>query len=336
MSHIPYTRGETRIGRHDRQVKHVKSMNADLCGTRVKQAGGPAFGNEFGINNSNSSFKLEGFMKLLQRSLRKSKTAAGAAISRRLEETIESTEYWAKRMPREAVRALHKERLFGIASGGISLLTGLLVWPAFADSSALAVPALVSGLSGLAALTVAAPYISGLSDRSEDSIKLGGAYGAINRELLRAREAGVAESMKNASQLSEIFGQFDCVEERRDFLGIPVRPPMLNAYGVPLGEECERPVRALPIAPRKYTERSVSSARMDRGRTVVVDQDAVATLIYLLANQLASQDKDSTVLHRSFPVQSEIWEEAAPGHHLDSHRQLALPFESSRSSDSGR
>lgn len=277
-------------------------------------------------------------MKPLHRSLRKSQTPTGAATSKRLEETIESTEYWARRMPREAVRLLRRERVYGIAGGVLSLLTGVLVWPACAELSTVAVPALLSGLCGLAALAIAAPYMGGLSDRSEDSIKLSGAYGEMNRELLRAREQAVAGSMEHSVQLPELFGQFDRVEEFRDSLGIPVRPAMVSVCGVPFVKEVERPVRAIRIASGKCVGRPVRSARVGSGRTVVVDEEAVATLIYVLASQLAEGNKNSTIdfPRHSFPLQSDMSEEVSMGRYLEPHGQLALPCDSSRTSDSAR
>ncbi|MGW6137249.1 hypothetical protein [Streptomyces sp. NPDC055140] len=270
-------------------------------------------------------------------SLRKSKTPAAAAISQRFEETIESSEYWARRMPREAVRLVRKERLYGVAAGGVSLLTGLLAWPLVAESSMLTAQVLISGLSGLAALAVAAPYASGLSDRGEDSIKLGSAYGEMHRELLRGREQ-IAEGLaQNTSQLSGFYQQFDYIEERRDSLGIRPIPSRVSTFGVPLAGEFGRREPAVPIGPRRYARNSAPAAPVGSGRTVVVDQDAVATLIYLVANQVASQNQDSTAEFACRPssFQPEICEQGSTGR-LEQHWQPALPFDTSRSSDSGR
>ncbi|WP_405481402.1 hypothetical protein [Streptomyces sp. NBC_00009] len=276
-------------------------------------------------------------MKMPHSSLRKSKTPAAAAISQRLEETIESSEYWARRMPREAVRLVRKERLYGVAAGGVSLLTGLLAWPLVAESSMLTAQVLISGLSGLAALAIAAPYASGLSDRGEDSIKLGSAYGEMHRELLRDREQIAEGFAKNTSQLSGFYQQFDYIEERRDSLGIRPIPSRVSASGVPLAGEVGRRGQAVPIAPRRHARSSEPAAPVSRGRTVVVDQDAVATLIYLVANQLVSQDQYSTAefARRPSSIQSEICEQGSTGR-LEQHWQPALPFDTSRSSDSGR
>ncbi|MFA3838264.1 hypothetical protein [Streptomyces aureus] len=270
-------------------------------------------------------------------SLRKSKTPAAAALSQRLEETIESSEYWARRMPREAVRLARKERLYGVAAGGVSLLTGLLAWPLVAESSMLTAQVLISGLSGLAALAIAAPYVSGLSDRGEDSIKLGSAYGEMHRELLRGREQIAEAFEKNTSQLPGFCQQFDYIEERRDSLGIRPVPSRVSASGVPLAGEFGRREQAVPIAPGGNSRSSAPAAPVGSGRTVVVDQDAVATLIYLVANQLASQDQTSAgeFARRPSSFQPEICEQGSTGR-LEQHWQPALPFDTSRSSDSGR
>ncbi|WP_405652563.1 hypothetical protein OG581_20665 [Streptomyces sp. NBC_01386] len=270
-------------------------------------------------------------------SLRKSKTPAAAALSQRLEETIESSEYWARRMPREAVRLVRKERLYGVAAGGVSLLTGLLAWPLVAESSMLTAQVLISGLSGLAALAIAAPYVSGLSDRGEDSIKLGSAYGEMHRELLRGREQIAEAFEKDTSQLPGFCKQFDYIEERRDSLGIRPVPSRVSASGVPLAGEFGRREQAVPIAPGGNSRSSAPAAPVGSGRTVVVDQDAVATLIYLVANQLASQDQTSTgeFARRPSSFQPEICEQGSTGR-LEQHWQPALPFDTSRSPDSGR
>ncbi|MET7512566.1 hypothetical protein ABZS88_03640 [Streptomyces sp. NPDC005480] len=276
-------------------------------------------------------------MKMPHRSLTETKTPAAAAISQRLEETIESSEYWARRMPREAVRLVRKERLYGVAAGGVSLLTGLLAWPVVAESSVLTAQVLISGLSGLAALAVAAPFASGLSDRGEDSVKLGSAYGEMHRELLRGREQIAAGSVDATSQLSGFYQQFDYIEERRDSLGIRPIPSRVSASGVPLAGEVGRRERAVPIAPRRGSKSSASEAPVGSGRTVVVDQDAVATLIYLVANQLVPQNQASTAefARRPSSVQPDICEQGATGR-LEQHWQPALPFDSSRSPEPGR
>ncbi|WP_329573494.1 hypothetical protein [Streptomyces sp. NBC_01361] len=275
-------------------------------------------------------------MKMPHRSLTKTKTTAAAAISQRLEETIESSEYWARRMPREAVRLVRKERLYGVAAGGVSLLTGLLAWPVVAESSVLTAQVLISGLSGLAALAIAAPYASGLTDRGEDSVKLGSAYGEMHRELLRGREQIAAGSAETTSQLPGIYQQFDYIEERRDSLGIRPIPSRVSASGVPLAGEVGRRERAVPIAPRRCSNRSAPEAPVGSGRTVVVDQDAVATLIYLVANQLVPQNQAPTAdfARRPSSFQPDICGQSSTGR-LEQHWQPALPFDSSRSSDPG-
>ena len=240
-------------------------------------------------------------------------------------------------MPREAVRLVRKERLYGVAAGGVSLLTGLLAWPLVAESSMLTAQVLISGLSGLAALAIAAPYVSGLSDRGEDSIKLGSAYGEMHRELLRGREQIAEAFEKNTSQLPGFCQQFDYIEERRDSLGIRPVPSRVSASGVPLSGEFGRREQAVPIAPGGNSRSSAPAAPVGSGRTVVVDQDAVATLIYLVANQLASQDQTSTgeFARRPSSFQPEICEQGSTGR-LEQHWQPALPFDTSRSPDSGR
>ncbi|MFF1353229.1 hypothetical protein [Streptomyces sp. NPDC058297] len=270
-------------------------------------------------------------------SLRKSKTPAAAAVSQRLEETIDSSEYWARRMPREAVRLVRKERLYGVAAGGVSLLTGLLAWPLVAESSMLTAQVLISGLSGLAALVVAAPYASGLSDRGEDSIKLGSVYGEMHRELVRGREQIAEGSETNTSQLPGFYGRFDRIEECRDSLGIRPIPSRVSASGVPLAGGVGRREQSVPIGPRTYSRSSAPAEPVGSGRTVVVDQDSVATLIYLVANQLTPQNHASAAefARRPSSFQPEFCEQGSAGR-FEQHWQPALPFETSRIPDSGR
>ncbi|MFF1684870.1 MULTISPECIES: hypothetical protein [unclassified Streptomyces] len=279
-------------------------------------------------------------MNMPHRSLRESKTPATAAVSQRLEETIDSSEYWARRMPREAVRLVRKERLYGVAAGGVSLLTGLLAWPLLAESSMLTAQVLISGMSGLAALAIAAPYASGLTDRGEDSIKLGSAYGEMHRELVRGKEQIVEGFETNKSQLSGFYQQFDYIEEHRDSLGIRPIPSRVSAAGLPLAGEFGRREQTVPIAPRTHPRRSAPAAPaapVGSGRTVVVDQDSVATLIYLVANHLASPSHASTAefARRPSSFQPEFCEQGSAGR-FEQHWQPALPFETSRGPDSGR
>lgn len=98
-------------------------------------------------------------MKLLSRIIREPKRPVDTVLSQRLEESIENSGYWARRMPREAARLVRKVRLYALAAAVLSLITGLLVWPVIAESSQLTAQVIISVLSGLAALTIFAPML---------------------------------------------------------------------------------------------------------------------------------------------------------------------------------
>ncbi|MFF0448649.1 hypothetical protein ACFYT4_19920 [Streptomyces sp. NPDC004609] len=159
-------------------------------------------------------------MKLLSRVFRQSKNPADAAMSRLLEQSIESAGYWAKRMPREAAHLVQKVRLYTLASAVISLTTGLLAWPVIAESSQLSAQVLVSALSGLAVFTVVAPHASGLSDRADESIKLCSAYSAVYRDLLDAEDRLAAGSATGPSHAADIIRRFQHIQERKDALAL--------------------------------------------------------------------------------------------------------------------
>ena len=160
-------------------------------------------------------------MKLLSKIFRGSKNPADAAMSQRLEESIESAGYWANRMPREAARLVQKVRLYTSTAAALSLITGLLAWPVIGESSHLTAQVLISVLSGLAALAIVAPHAIGLSDRGDESIKLCSTYGAMYRELLETKEQLATGSLKDPSQVADIICQFERIQERRDALALP-------------------------------------------------------------------------------------------------------------------
>ena len=147
-----------------------------------------------------------------------------AAISRRLEDSTARARYWVRRMPREAVHLLQRIRLYNSAAAALSVFTGLLAWPVIADGSRLTAQVLLSTLSGLTALTVAAPYAAGLHDRAEESIKLCGTYGTVYGELLRAQHQLSTRPVRQ-SRVPEVIQQFDDITTRKDSLGLAAPAP---------------------------------------------------------------------------------------------------------------
>ena len=145
-------------------------------------------------------------------------------ILRRLDGSAARARYWVKRTPREAVRLLHRTRLFHIAGAALSIITGLVAWPVIADGSRLTAQVVVSALSCLAAVAIAAPYVTGLHDRAEESIKLCGTYGAVYGELLRA-QGQLGTHATTQARVTELIQQFDDVATRRHALGLAAPAP---------------------------------------------------------------------------------------------------------------
>ncbi|MGW3635624.1 hypothetical protein ACWD7F_36840 [Streptomyces sp. NPDC005122] len=160
-------------------------------------------------------------MKLLSKVFRQPKNSAGEVMLRLLEESAEDAGYWAGRMPREAARLVRKVRIYTLASAGLSLTAGLLVWPAIAESSQFGAQVVVSALSGFAALVIVAPHASGLSDRADESIKLCSAYSAVYGDLLAAKSRLDSGSTADFSHAAEIFRRFQHIQERKDALALP-------------------------------------------------------------------------------------------------------------------
>ncbi|MFJ8637205.1 hypothetical protein [Streptomyces sp. NPDC093568] len=129
-------------------------------------------------------------MAVLMTLVRRRKSPAGAPcdgeILRQLDDSAQRARYWVKRTPRETAHLLRRARLYSIAAASLSVLTGLWAWPVIADTSRLTAQIVLSTLSCLAALAIAAPYATGLHDRIEESIRLSATYGTLYGELLRA------------------------------------------------------------------------------------------------------------------------------------------------------
>lgn len=160
-------------------------------------------------------------MKLLSKVFRQPKNSADEVMLRLLEESAEDAGYWAGRMPREAARLVRRVRMYTLASAGLSLTAGLLVWPAVAESSQFGAQVVVSALSGFAALVIVAPHASGLSDRADEAIKLCSAYSAVYGDLLAAKSRLDAGSTADFSHAAEIFRRFQHIQERKDALALP-------------------------------------------------------------------------------------------------------------------
>ncbi|MDX2700509.1 hypothetical protein PV416_39005 [Streptomyces ipomoeae] len=119
---------------------------------------------------------------------------------------------------------LHRARLYHIAAAALSVITGLVAWPVIADGSRLTAQVVISTLSCLAAAAIAAPYVMGLHDRAEESIRLCGAYGAIYGELLRARGQLRTQAITQP-RVTEVIQQFDDITTRKDALGLAAPAP---------------------------------------------------------------------------------------------------------------
>ncbi|WP_393074375.1 hypothetical protein [Streptomyces sp. LN704] len=111
--------------------------------------------------------------------------------------------------------------MYTLASAGLSLTAGLLVWPAIAESSQFGAQVVVSALSGFAALVIVAPHASGLSDRADEAIKLCSAYSAVYGDLLAAKSRLDSGSTADFSHAAEIFRRFQHIQERKDALALP-------------------------------------------------------------------------------------------------------------------
>ncbi|MGW3660488.1 hypothetical protein ACWD6R_34720 [Streptomyces sp. NPDC005151] len=227
-------------------------------------------------------------MKLLPRIFRQSKDPADAVILRRLEESIESAGYWAKRMPREAARLVHKVRLYTLAAAVLSLVTGLLAWPVIGGSSRLTAQVFVSVLSGLAALVIVVPHATGLSDRGDESIRLCSTYGVVYRELLEARGRLAAGSLDDPSHVADIIRQFEHIQERRDALALVAGDGHLGgASGMGAVGGGGRWGRTGLGGLREITGPLLPSVRVrpQGGRTAGVDDEAVlAALVCVLTS----------------------------------------------------
>lgn len=161
-------------------------------------------------------------MGVLLTLVRRLKSPAGTphtdgTILRQLASNAARARYWVKRTPREAVHLLHRARLYNIAAAALSIITGLLAWPLIADTSRLTAQIIISTLSCLAAVAIAAPYATGLHDRVEESIKLCGTYGALYGELLRA-QSQLGTQATTQPRVTELIQQFDDANTRKDAL----------------------------------------------------------------------------------------------------------------------
>ncbi|MGI5405162.1 hypothetical protein ACQEV9_00025 [Streptomyces chartreusis] len=145
-------------------------------------------------------------------------------LPRRLDHSTARARYWVKRTPTEALRLLHRTRVYHLAAASLSTLTALLAWPLIADTSPLAAQIVLSTLSCLTAAAIAAPYATRLHDRAEEAIKLCGAYGAIYGELLSA-QSRLDPSTTPQPPVGELIQRLDDVTACKDALKLAPPPP---------------------------------------------------------------------------------------------------------------
>ncbi|MFJ8255638.1 hypothetical protein [Streptomyces sp. NPDC094466] len=271
-------------------------------------------------------------MKLYSGSLRKAKDPHAAALARRLDACIDDAAYWSKRMPREVTSLVHRARRFSIASGVLSFSTGLLAWPLVAESSSLTAQTVISGLSGLAALAITAPYAGGLSDRGDESIDLCRAYGVAYRDLLDAKARLAGGSRRASAQAAEVIDRFECIQERREALrlsGPPVREELPSV---------DREREQLDLAPPREAE---PPSPPSRHAYAALDEEMRAKLAHMLTSRsepqgLALGPEAWTSVAALHPVPSPAKiPQAESADYAPAKSRPALPGQTSRSHDRG-
>ncbi|WP_345033772.1 hypothetical protein [Streptomyces sannanensis] len=250
-------------------------------------------------------------MTLLAKLFTQPKDPADAALSRQLEESIESAGYWVHRMPREAARLARKVRRYTTASAVLSFVTALVVWPVVDESSQLTAQVLVCVMSGLAALAVAIPHALGLSDRSDESIRLCGAYAEVYRELLDARHRFTAGSRTDASRWADVIRRFEGIQRRKEVLALEDGDAHTErAFAAAPANGGGWPGAAVPGESRQITESLLLPARVPApgGRTVAVDGVAaddvavLAALVHMLTNGSGGRHEPAYVpVRRRYP-----------------------------------
>ncbi|MBT2898905.1 hypothetical protein [Streptomyces sp. McG3] len=288
-------------------------------------------------------------MKLYSGSLRKAKDPHATALARRLDACIDDAAYWSKRMPREVTSLVHRARRFSIASGALSFSTGLLAWPLVAESSSLTAQTVISGLSGLAALAITAPYAGGLSDRGDESIDLCRAYGVAHRDLLDAKARLAGGSRRASAQAAEAIDRFECIQERREALrlpGLPVReePPSVREEPPSVRDELpsvggEREQLGLGLVPSNEAE---PPSLPSRHAYAALDEEMRATLAHMLTSRsepqgLALGPEAWTSVAALHPVPSPAkTPEAESADYAPAEPRPALPGQTSRGHGQGR
>ncbi|MGW4203232.1 hypothetical protein [Streptomyces sp. NPDC004726] len=160
-------------------------------------------------------------------------------MSRLLQQSIDTAAHWAKTMPREAARLAHRARLYTLASATLSLTTALLAWPLIAGIPPLYAQTLISTLSALAALTLAAPHVTGLHDRATEAIKLCSAYTAIHQDLLHTQSQLTTGTDTNTAHATDALHRYQLIQQRRHTLTNPGTTPHNTALpALPVLPQC--------------------------------------------------------------------------------------------------
>ena len=227
-------------------------------------------------------------MTLLPTHSSQSRNPADAVMSRRLDDAVECAGHWLRHMPNEAARLARRARLCTAAAALCALLAGLLTWPVIARWTRFDAQVLVSALCGLVALTVVAPHLLGLTDRSDEAVRLCGTYATLYRELLDVRSRLVTGSLADPSQVTDIVALFERIHQRTDALRPRTGRDRLDDH-----PEDARATRPRPAAPGAWATTPVPAPEQPpvrvRGEAVPaagVDAEAVlVALIQMLASK---------------------------------------------------
>ncbi|MFD7283938.1 hypothetical protein ACFV80_44895 [Streptomyces sp. NPDC059862] len=111
---------------------------------------------------------------------------------------------------------MQQVQLRNVVAAAVIFSTGLMAWPLISHAPPLTAQVVLSVLTGVSALAIAAPHVTGLSERTEETIKLCGSYATIHGELLRAQQQLTEGSAEHTTHVAELIRQYENVTARKD------------------------------------------------------------------------------------------------------------------------
>ncbi|GAB1694271.1 hypothetical protein KRM28CT15_60740 [Krasilnikovia sp. M28-CT-15] len=145
-------------------------------------------------------------------------TVTAAPISRdRIDECLDSSKYWAIRLPRYANEMQRKSDTYALAAAFLSMVTGLTIWGFLAETNSWWAQTTASGAAFAAAACAIIPRVKNYSEAAGKARQLATQYGTIKGRLTDA-QVWSSSNIAEDTALRQVVEDFEAIKSGKDSL----------------------------------------------------------------------------------------------------------------------